>query len=173
MLLTNDGELETPARTSGQCWDQAISRQGVRQADPEVLAKLKDGVTIDNVKYGSIDAVIDKLQGDNAWLTLPSAKGKNREVKKVCEHLGLRVNRLIRVAFGPFQLGDLVRGGLEKCRQGAARPARREGRGGTRACESSAESSKAIVSQSPSGQSTRPTSDRVREAIFNILALAR
>ncbi len=57
---------------------------------------------------GPIEARIDKEQGDNAWLTVSIREGKNREVKKVCEHLGLKVNRLIRTSFGPFQLGDFA-----------------------------------------------------------------
>lgn len=114
LLLTNDGELERQLELPANGWIRRYRVRVFGRPDPEVLAKLKDGVTIDNVKYGSIDAVIDKLQGDNAWLTVAIREGKNREVKKVCEHLGLRVNRLIRVAFGPFQLGDLVRGGLEE-----------------------------------------------------------
>jgi 23S rRNA pseudouridine2605 synthase len=73
-----------------------------------------NGVEIEGVRYGPIEARIDKEQGDNAWLTFALREGKNREVKKVCEHLGLKVNRLIRTSFGPFQLGELTRGGLEE-----------------------------------------------------------
>ena len=94
-----------------------IRRYRVRvygRPDPAALAKLKEGITIEGVRYGAIEAALDKLQGDNAWLTVAIREGKNREVKKVCEHLGLQVNRLIRISFGPFQLGDLPRGGLEE-----------------------------------------------------------
>jgi 23S rRNA pseudouridine2605 synthase len=114
LLLTNDGELERQLELPANGWIRRYRVRVYGKPDAEALAKLKDGVTIDNVKYGSIDAVIDKLQRDNAWLTVAIREGKNREVKKVCDHLGLRVNRLIRIAFGPFQLGDLVRGGLEE-----------------------------------------------------------
>lgn len=114
LLLTNDGGLERQLELPANGWIRRYRVRVYGKPDPEVLAKLKDGVTIEGVKYGSIDAVIDKLQGDNAWLTVAIREGKNREVKRVCDHLGLRVNRLIRVAFGPFQLGDLPRGGLQE-----------------------------------------------------------
>jgi 23S rRNA pseudouridine2605 synthase len=66
------------------------------------------------VRYGAIEAVLERVQGGNAWLLFGLREGKNREVKKVCEHLGLKVNRLIRVSFGPFMLGDLPRGAVEE-----------------------------------------------------------
>jgi 23S rRNA pseudouridine2605 synthase len=78
--------------------------------DPEALEKLRGGITLEGVHYGPIEARIDKVQGDNVWLAIAIREGKNREVKKICEHLGLEVNRLIRTAFGPFQLGELERG---------------------------------------------------------------
>lgn len=114
LLLTNDGELERQLELPANGWIRRYRVRVFGKPDPEVLARLKDGLTIQGVKYGAIDAVIDKIQGDNAWLTVAIREGKNREVKKVCDHLGLRVNRLIRVAFGPFQLGDLPRGGLQE-----------------------------------------------------------
>jgi len=73
-------------------------------------------VTIDGVHYGSVDAVIDRLQGSNLWLTVALREGKNREVKRVLGHLGLVTSRLIRVSYGPFQLGDLEPGGLREIR---------------------------------------------------------
>jgi len=114
LLLTNDGELERQLELPANGWIRRYRVRVFGRPDPEVLAKLKAGIEIEGVKYGSIEAVIDKLQGDNAWLTIAIREGKNREVKRVCEHLGLRVNRLIRTSFGPFQLGDLPRGGLQE-----------------------------------------------------------
>ncbi len=81
------------------------------------LARLQHGITVDRVRYGPIDARFDKVQGSNAWLTLGLQEGKNREVRKVLESLGLRVNRLIRVAYGPFQLGNLERGAIAEVTQ--------------------------------------------------------
>src|SRR5205823_4069999 len=78
------------------------------------LDRLAKGVTIDGMEYGPIEASLDRVQGDNVWLTLGLREGKNREVKRILEHLGLSVNRLIRLSFGPFQLGDLEVGLAEE-----------------------------------------------------------
>ena len=75
---------------------------------------LRRGITIDGVRYGAIEATLDREQGSNVWLTFAMREGKNREVKNVLGHLGLAVNRLIRVSFGPFQLGDLPEGAIEE-----------------------------------------------------------
>jgi 23S rRNA pseudouridine2605 synthase len=114
LLLTNDGGLERQLELPANGWIRRYRVRVFGKPDAEVLARLKDGVIIDGVKYGAIDAVIDKIQGDNAWLTIAIREGKNREVKRVCDYLGLTVNRLIRTAFGPFQLGELPRGGLQE-----------------------------------------------------------
>jgi len=78
------------------------------------LKALADGVTVEGVKYGSIDAAVDATKGDNTWLTVSLKEGRNREIRRVMDHLGLAVSRLIRVAYGPFQLGTLERGGIEE-----------------------------------------------------------
>jgi 23S rRNA pseudouridine2605 synthase len=80
------------------------------------LDRLRNGVTIDGIHYGAIEATLDREQGSNVWLTFAIREGKNREVKKVLGHLGLVVNRLIRVSFGPFQLGELAEGAIEEVR---------------------------------------------------------
>lgn len=110
LLLTNDGELARLLELPATGWVRRYRVRAYGRPDPQALEKLKGGVTIDDVHYGPIEAQIDKMQGDNAWLTIAIREGKNREVKKICEYLGLQVNRLIRIAFGPFQLGDLERG---------------------------------------------------------------
>ena len=81
---------------------------------PKDLEPLKNGIIIDGIKYGRIDAALDRQQGSNAWLTLSFREGKNREVRKVMNHLGYNVNRLIRVSFGPFNLKDLPSGELQE-----------------------------------------------------------
>ena len=114
LLLTNDGELARRLELPSNDW---LRRYRVRvwgEIEPEDLAKLKAGVVIEGVKYGEIEAALDSRKGENAWLTFAIREGKNREVRKVCEHLGLQVNRLIRTAYGPFQLGGLERGGIEE-----------------------------------------------------------
>lgn len=110
LLLTNDGELARLLELPATGWVRRYRVRAYGRPDPAALERLKAGLTIDEVHYGPIEARIDKMQGDNAWLSIAIREGKNREVKKICEHLGLEVNRLIRVSFGPFQLGDLERG---------------------------------------------------------------
>ena len=86
-------------------------------------------MTIDGIDYLGIEARFERQQGSNVWLTMGLREGKNREIKRVLEHLGLSVNRLIRVSFGPFELGDLADGELvESPHAGAARPARAKAR---------------------------------------------
>ena len=112
LLLTNDGELARLLELPATGWVRRYRVRAYGHPDPSALEKLKAGLTIEGVHYGPIEASIDKAQGDNAWLNIAIREGKNREVKKICEHLGLTVNRLIRISFGPFQLGDLERGGI-------------------------------------------------------------
>ena len=114
LLLTNDGALARRLELPATGW---IRRYRVRvhgAVDAARLASLASGSTIDGVVYGPIRAALDRTQGSNAWLTLSLQEGKNREVRRVLEHLGLPVTRLIRVAYGPFQLGNLERGAIEE-----------------------------------------------------------
>lgn len=110
LLLTNDGELARLLELPATGWVRRYRVRAYGRPDPQALEKLKAGVTIEGIHYGPIEAQIDKVQGDNAWLSISIREGKNREVKKICDHLGLTVNRLIRISFGPFQLGELERG---------------------------------------------------------------
>lgn len=110
LLLTNDGALkralELPANAVPRTYRVRAMGQ-VRQQDLEALAL---GVTLDGVRYGPVDASVDRrarAEGANIWLTMTLTEGKNREVRKLCEAMGLRVSRLIRTAYGPFALGDL------------------------------------------------------------------
>lgn len=112
LLLTNDGELARLLELPATGWVRRYRVRAYGKPDPAALARLAAGITIEGIHYGPIEATLDKAQGDNSWLNIAIREGKNREVKKICEHLGLTVNRLIRVAFGPFQLGDLERGGI-------------------------------------------------------------
>jgi 23S rRNA pseudouridine2605 synthase len=116
LLLTNDGGL---ARTLAHPETGWLRRYRVRahgETDQARLDALKAGIAIDGVEYEPIFATLDRVQGRNVWLTLDLREGKNREVKVVLEHLGLMVNRLIRVSFGPFQLGELREGEAEEIR---------------------------------------------------------
>ena len=114
ILLTNDGELARRLELPSTGW---IRRYKVRvhgTVEPERLKILEKGVTIDGVQYGSIKTDFERQQGANAWLTMSLAEGKNREIRKVMEYLGYSVTRLIRLSYGPFQLGLLPRGALEE-----------------------------------------------------------
>jgi len=121
LLLTNDGELsralELPETALVRQY-RARARGRITQAE---LDRLKDGVTVDGVRYGPVEATIDKAttkedgsQAANLWISVQIAEGKNREVRKVLESVGLTVNRLIRLAYGPFQLGTLAVGSVEE-----------------------------------------------------------
>ena len=116
LLLTNDGGLSRVIALPETGW---LRRYRVRaygsitQAD---LDTLQEGITIEGIHYGPIEAHLQREQGDNVWLTLGLREGKNREVKKILDHFGLQVNRLIRLSFGPFQLNDLPEGAVEEVR---------------------------------------------------------
>jgi 23S rRNA pseudouridine2605 synthase len=123
LLLTNDGELaralELP-QTALRRRYRVRARGHVTQGR---LDELKDGITVEGVRYGSIEATLDKAKGGgdgetrmsaNLWLTVTLSEGKNREIRRVLEALNLTVNRLIRLSYGPFQLGDIPLGGVEE-----------------------------------------------------------
>jgi 23S rRNA pseudouridine2605 synthase len=112
LLLTNDGGLARALELPSRGW---IRRYKVRvhgAPDPDRLAALARGITIDGVEYGPIQVALERQQGSNAWLALGLAEGKNREVRRVLVHLGLSVTRLIRLSYGPFQLGLLAKGAV-------------------------------------------------------------
>jgi 23S rRNA pseudouridine2605 synthase len=114
LLLTNDGGLARKLEMPSTSWTRRYRVRVHGRPSEEDLAKLARGITIDGVRYGSIEAALDRQQGANAWITLALNEGKNREIRKVMEYLGWPVNRLIRVAYGPFQLGNLEEGRVEE-----------------------------------------------------------
>lgn len=114
LLLTNDGELERQLELPATGWTRRYRVRVHGEVDERTLEGLKAGIEIGGMRYGPIEAKIERRQGSNAWLLLALKEGKNREIKRVCERLGLQVNRLIRVSYGPFQLGDLPRGEVEE-----------------------------------------------------------
>jgi len=110
LLLTNDGALARQLELPANGW---IRRYRVRvhgEVEPRALADLERGLVIDGVRYAGIEAGLDSRKGSNAWLTVALKEGRNREIRRVMQHLKLHVTRLIRVAYGPFQLGNLTRG---------------------------------------------------------------
>nr|WP_236846751.1 MULTISPECIES: pseudouridine synthase [unclassified Bosea (in: a-proteobacteria)] len=116
LLLTNDGGLARMLELPETGWLRRYRVRAFGQVNQGQLDTLRGGVTIDGVQYGPVIAQFEREQGSNTWLTVDLREGKNREVKTVLEHLGLQVNRLIRVSFGPFQLGDLPEGEAEEVR---------------------------------------------------------
>jgi 23S rRNA pseudouridine2605 synthase len=114
LLLTNDGGLARVLELPDTGWLRRYRVRAHGEVTQDQLDALKKGVEVDGVKYGSIDAVLERDQGANAWLVFAIREGKNREVRNVMAHLGLEVNRLIRVSYGPFQLGELAEGQVEE-----------------------------------------------------------
>jgi 23S rRNA pseudouridine2605 synthase len=114
LLLTNDGGLARVLELPKTGWLRRYRVRAHGETDQAKLDTLAEGLTIDGVDYGPIEARHDREQGTNAWLTIGLREGKNREVKNVLAAVGLEVNRLIRVSYGPFQLGDLAEGAVEE-----------------------------------------------------------
>lgn len=116
LLLTNDGGLARILELPATGWLRRYRVRANGETDQAILDGLAKGVTIDGLRYAGIEATLDRQQGANCWLTLGLREGKNREIKRVLEHLGLAVNRLIRISFGPFQLGEIEEGKIEEVR---------------------------------------------------------
>jgi 23S rRNA pseudouridine2605 synthase len=113
LLLTNDGELARHLELPATGWLRRYRVRAFGKVTQARLDALRSGVEIDGVRYGPIEASLDKEQGSNVWLTIGLREGKNREVRKILATLDLDVNRLIRISFGPFQLLDLGEGEVE------------------------------------------------------------
>ena len=116
LLLTNDGGLARTLELPATGWTRRYRVRAHGEIDQARLDELKKGLTVEDVDYQPIDARLDRVQGANVWISIALREGKNREIKRVLEHLGLDVNRLIRVSFGPFQLGELEEGVVEEVR---------------------------------------------------------
>ena len=114
LLLTNDGELARKLELPATGWVRRYKVRVHGTVDPERFLALVDGVVIDGVRYGEIKVEFERQKGSNAWVTVALTEGKNREIRKVFEHLGYVVTRLIRLSYGPFQLGLLPRGAIEE-----------------------------------------------------------
>lgn len=112
LLMTNDGELARYLELPATGWVRRYRVRAHGRITQERLDKLKNGMTYEGVKYGPIEATLEKTQGANVWVNMALTEGKNREVRNVMEALGLQVNRLIRLSYGPFQLGKLPVGSV-------------------------------------------------------------
>ena len=122
LLLTKDGALKRLMELPANGVPRTYRARAFGEVTQEQLESLSEGVEIDGVRYGSIDANLDHGSGGagvkNHWIEITITEGKNREVRRVLEYLGLKVNRLIRTAYGPFHLGDLPRGQAARIRKG-------------------------------------------------------
>ena len=116
LLLTNDGGLARVLELPATGWLRRYRARANGATDQAQLDTLSHGVTIDGIDYAGVEAKLDRSQGANVWMTLGLREGKNREVKRLLEHLGLAVNRLIRLSYGPFQLGEMEEGGIDEVR---------------------------------------------------------
>ncbi|MBL8547000.1 MAG: rRNA pseudouridine synthase [Hyphomonadaceae bacterium] len=114
LLLTNDGELARKLELPANGWLRRYRARAYGRVAQEELDTLKNGITVDGVRYGAIDAKLERGGGANSWITVAITEGKNREVRRVLDALGLKVNRLIRTSYGPFQLGTLEPGAVEE-----------------------------------------------------------
>ena len=114
LLLTNDGGLARALELPATGWLRRYRVRALGRVTQEALDRLRSGISVAGVRYGPIEATLDREQGANVWLTMGLREGKNREVRKVLEQLGLTVNRLIRVSYGPFELGELDDGKVEE-----------------------------------------------------------
>jgi len=116
LLLTNNGELSRHMELPSTGWKRRYRARIYGLDSPDTLKKLANGVTIDGIKYGSVEVVLEKEDriARNIWAMITLTEGKNREIRKVFEHIGCKVSRLIRVSYGPFQLGNLKPGEVKE-----------------------------------------------------------
>ncbi len=117
LLLTTDGELKRQLELPATGVERSYRARAYGPISQAQLEDLIDGVEIEGVRYGAIDANLERRTGTNTWIEMRLKEGKNREVRRVLEHLGLQVSRLIRTAYGPFPLGDLPVGAVDEIRQ--------------------------------------------------------
>ncbi len=126
LLLTNDGELARKLEMPSTGWIRRYRVRVYGTVDPKKLEALKSGVTVEGVRYGPIEAHLEHAEGQksaNTWLAVAITEGKNREIRKVMDHIGLEVTRLLRISYGPFQLGTLKRGEIDEVRSHAVKSA--------------------------------------------------
>lgn len=117
LLLTNSGELSRKLELPSNGWSRRYKVKVHGKLNKNKLAELEKGITVDGVTYGSIKVEIESEQGTNAWLRVTLQEGKNREIRKVMNAVGLDVARLIRLSYGPFQLGSLKKGEVKEIPQ--------------------------------------------------------
>ena len=114
LLLTNDGALARKLELPSTGWIRRYRVRTYGGITESMISEMKQGVTIDGMRYGSVEAVLDSQKSNNSWMTVALSEGKNREIRKIFEHFGCQVSRLIRLSYGPFQLGSLPKGEVKE-----------------------------------------------------------
>lgn len=114
LLLTNDGALSRKLELPATGWIRRYRVRSFGHLAPEMLDKMRRGITIEGMRYQGMEVEQEEAKGSNRWLTVSLKEGKNREIRKIFEHFGLKVNRLIRLSYGPFQLGSLRTGEVKE-----------------------------------------------------------
>ena len=114
ILLTNNGALTRHLELPATGWTRKYRVRAFGEMTDAKIARLRNGLTVDGVQYGSILASVERETGDNVWIEMILTEGKNREIRRVLEFLGLTVNRLIRTSYGPFTLGNMDEGAVEE-----------------------------------------------------------
>ncbi|MBR1756762.1 MAG: rRNA pseudouridine synthase [Alphaproteobacteria bacterium] len=117
LLLTNDGELSRKLELPQNGWSRRYKVRVHGRVDLNKLAELEKGVEIDGVQYGKVKIELESQNGSNSWLVVTLNEGKNREIRKLMKSIGLEVARLIRLSYGPFQLGNLQKGEVREVTQ--------------------------------------------------------
>jgi 23S rRNA pseudouridine2605 synthase len=162
LLLTNDGGLARVLELPSTGWLRRYRVRAHGSVTQEALDRLRSGITVEGVRYGPIEATLDRTQGANVWLTFAIREGKNREVRNVLGALGLQVNRLIRVSYGPFQLGELAAGAVEEVRTRTLRDQLGERLAALAGADFSSERGSSSLETAPHPAASRPTSPRKR-----------
>ena len=116
LLMTSGGDLARHLELPSTGWSRKYRVRTQGQIDQAELAALANGITIDGIRYGQVIAKLDRQMASNAWLTIAIREGKNREIRRIMDYRGHKVSRLIRISYGPFQLGDLEDGNIEAIR---------------------------------------------------------
>ncbi len=154
LLLTNDGGLSRALELPATGWLRRYRVRAFGKITQDRLDRLRNGIEVDGVHYGAIEATLEREQGSNVWLSFAMREGKNREIRNVLRELGLQVNRLIRISFGPFQLGDLPAGAVEEVKTRTLR----EQLGERLAAQAGADFSAPIVERAPADRPVQPSS---------------
>ncbi|MBR0757890.1 pseudouridine synthase [Bradyrhizobium jicamae] len=163
LLLTNDGGLARTLELPDTGWLRRYRVRAHGEVTQAQLDQLKAGVEVDGVKYGPIEATLERDQGANVWVVFAIREGKNREVRNVMAHLGLEVNRLIRVSYGPFQLGELEEGKVEEVKTRVLR----EQLGEKVAKIAGADFTRPEQSQADDGEGKKPSKPASKRAVIN------